>query len=68
MSFTDLFLAAIFWDLNRPWFSRHFVAEKGVVAQISCKSTASPAPSDRYTQGCLTGRPRLFSLFIGKRP
>ncbi len=36
----------------------------GVVAQISQQIMISPAPSDRYTRGFLTGRPRVFSLFI----
>ncbi|WP_239413598.1 MgtC/SapB family protein [Aeromonas salmonicida] len=36
----------------------------GVVAQISQQIIISPAPSDRYTRGFLTGRPRVFSLFI----
>lgn len=36
----------------------------GVVSQISLKNVASSAPSDRYTWGFLTGRPRVFSLFI----
>ncbi|KTA89911.1 hypothetical protein VO71_19195 [Aeromonas salmonicida subsp. smithia] len=40
------------------------VAIKGVVAQISQQIMISPAPSDRYTRGFLTGRPRVFSLFI----
>ncbi|TNI85016.1 hypothetical protein CF133_08715, partial [Aeromonas salmonicida] len=37
---------------------------RGVVAQISQQIMISPAPSDRYTRGFLTGRPRVFSLFI----
>nr|WP_239413519.1 outer membrane beta-barrel protein [Aeromonas salmonicida] len=39
-------------------------ASSGVVAQISQQIMISPAPSDRYTRGFLTGRPRVFSLFI----
>ncbi len=39
-------------------------ARRGVVAQISQQIMISPAPSDRYTRGFLTGRPRVFSLFI----
>ncbi|WCH38401.1 hypothetical protein [Aeromonas salmonicida] len=39
-------------------------ARTGVVAQISQQIMISPAPSDRYTRGFLTGRPRVFSLFI----
>ncbi|WP_431830412.1 hypothetical protein [Aeromonas salmonicida] len=40
------------------------VLGNGVVAQISQQIMISPAPSDRYTRGFLTGRPRVFSLFI----
>ncbi|MEH8184144.1 hypothetical protein Q7I33_20905, partial [Aeromonas allosaccharophila] len=40
--------------MNRPWFSRHFVAEKGVVSQINHQATTAPAPGDRYTRGFLT--------------
>ncbi|WP_236565211.1 recombinase family protein [Aeromonas salmonicida] len=40
------------------------LALNGVVAQISQQIMISPAPSDRYTRGFLTGRPRVFSLFI----
>ncbi|MGL5036701.1 MAG: IS30 family transposase [Aeromonas sp.] len=36
----------------------------GVVSQISQQVMTSPAPCDRYTWGFLTGRPRVFSLFI----
>ena len=36
----------------------------GVVSQISHQVTTSPAPSDRYTRGFLTGRPRVFNLLI----
>ncbi|WP_323897900.1 winged helix-turn-helix domain-containing protein, partial [Aeromonas allosaccharophila] len=39
--------------MNRPWFSRHFVAEKGVVSQINHQATTAPAPGDRYTRGFL---------------
>ncbi|WGI39586.1 fimbria/pilus outer membrane usher protein [Aeromonas salmonicida] len=41
-----------------------FQVDTGVVAQISQQIMISPAPSDRYTRGFLTGRPRVFSLFI----
>ncbi|MGL4353644.1 MAG: hypothetical protein ACRCTP_06920, partial [Aeromonas popoffii] len=41
-----------------------FTDVKGVVAQISQQVMTSPAPGDRYTRGFLTGRPRVFSLFI----
>ncbi|WCH38617.1 type VI secretion system contractile sheath small subunit [Aeromonas salmonicida] len=41
-----------------------FSVPNGVVAQISQQIMISPAPSDRYTRGFLTGRPRVFSLFI----
>ncbi len=40
------------------------IRPQGVVAQISQQIMISPAPSDRYTRGFLTGRPRVFSLFI----
>ncbi len=40
------------------------IVPAGVVAQISQQIMISPAPSDRYTRGFLTGRPRVFSLFI----
>ncbi|HEH9417660.1 TPA: hypothetical protein SIA31_001676 [Aeromonas sobria] len=43
---------------------RQDLQEAGVVAQISQQIMISPAPSDRYTRGFLTGRPRVFSLFI----
>ena len=36
----------------------------GVVSQINHQATTAPAPSDRYTRGFLTGRPRVFSLFM----
>lgn len=36
----------------------------GVVSQISHQVMTSPAPGDRYTRGFLTGRPRVFSLFM----
>ena len=36
----------------------------GVVAQINEQVMTSPAPGDRYTWGFLTGRPRIFSLFM----
>ncbi|MGY3953721.1 MerR family transcriptional regulator, partial [Aeromonas salmonicida] len=36
-----------------PWQK----VERGVVAQISQQIMISPAPSDRYTRGFLTGRP-----------
>jgi hypothetical protein len=35
-------------------------AQLGVVAQISQQVMTPPAPSDRYTRGFLTGRPRVF--------
>ena len=38
--------------------------DSGVVSQISHQVTTAPAPSDRYTRGFLTGRPRVFSLLI----
>ncbi len=38
--------------------------EGGVVAQIRQQVMTSPAPGDRYTRGFLTGRPRVFSLFM----
>ena len=36
----------------------------GAVSQINHQATTAPAPSDRYTRGFLTGRPRVFSLFM----
>ncbi|MFQ1815843.1 hypothetical protein ACK36E_16560 [Aeromonas veronii] len=36
----------------------------GVVAQISQQVMTSPALGNRYTRGFLTGRPRVFSLFM----
>ncbi|MDU4189882.1 P-loop NTPase fold protein, partial [Aeromonas caviae] len=33
----------------------------GAVSQINHQATTAPAPSDRYTRGFLTGRPRVFS-------
>ncbi len=54
--------------INRPVNDSYravgFVYPAGVVAQISQQIMISPAPSDRYTRGFLTGRPRVFSLFI----
>ncbi|WP_290435334.1 hypothetical protein, partial [Aeromonas caviae] len=38
--------------------------ENGAVSQINHQATTAPAPSDRYTRGFLTGRPRVFSLFM----
>ena len=37
---------------------------QGAVSQINHQATTAPAPSDRYTRGFLTGRPRVFSLFM----
>ncbi len=37
---------------------------RGVVAQISQQVMTSPALGNRYTRGFLTGRPRVFSLFM----
>ena len=36
----------------------------GAVSQINHQATTAPAPSDRYTRGFLTGRPRVLSLFM----
>ncbi len=36
----------------------------GIVSQISQQVMTSLAPGDRYTRGFLTGRPRVFSLFM----
>jgi len=44
--------------------SKALTPEQGVVAQISHQATTSPAPRDCYIWGCLTGKPRVFSLFI----
>ncbi len=38
--------------------------QKGVVSQINHQAATAPAPGDRYTRGFLTGRPRVFSLFM----
>ena len=40
------------------------VIHYGVVAEIRQQVMISPAPSDRYTRGFLTGRPRVLSLFM----
>lgn len=37
---------------------------RGVVYQINHQATTAPAPSDRYTRGFLTGRPRVLGLFM----
>ncbi len=44
--------------------SKALTPEQGVVSQINHQATTAPAPSDRYTRGFLTGRPRVFSLLI----
>lgn len=36
----------------------------GVVSKINHQAATVPAPGDRYTRGFLTGRPRIFSLFM----
>ncbi len=51
-------------DISYPYEFKADVSYDGVVAQISQQIMISPAPSDRYTRGFLTGRPRVFSLFI----
>lgn len=40
------------------------IVDNGVVSQISQQVMTSPAPGDRYTRGFLTGRARVFSLFM----
>ncbi|WP_279489288.1 hypothetical protein [Aeromonas veronii] len=50
----------IIFDMPKPVF----LDETGVVSQISQKVMTFPAQGERYTRGFLTGRPRVFSLFI----
>ena len=39
-------------------------SKNSLFAEINHQATTAPAPSDRYTRGFLTGRPRVFSLFM----
>lgn len=42
----------------------HQSLDSGVVSQINHQATTAPAPGDRYTRALLTGRPRVFNLFM----
>ncbi|MGY3951846.1 hypothetical protein ACW5WG_10490, partial [Aeromonas salmonicida] len=53
----DTFYRNIHWNISQVMLESQRFLYDGVVAQISQQIMISPAPSDRYTRGFLTGRP-----------
>ncbi len=54
--------AALGDNHSAPYWAAH--GYKGFVAEISHQVMTSSVPDDRYTRGFLTGKPRVFSLFM----